>query len=219
MRELGDGMWQLEATGRFTGAYLIAADQLVLVDTGTPGRAARMAEELETAGSRPELIVLTHGDVDHTGGANELRRRFEVEVWAPAGDRALLEHRLRGRGLPTVARVVSRAAPPQVDRWFEPGDEVAGLLVIATPGHTPGHASFRRGDVLIAGDAVRTGERFRMPPRIGNVDQAQAARSIIALADLEGLDLAVSGHGSPAREATAKLRRLAAELHPAERTR
>jgi hydroxyacylglutathione hydrolase len=217
MRELGDGIWQLEATGRFTGVYLVAADELVLVDTGTPGRATRLAEELEGTDTRPGLIVLTHGDLDHTGGANELRRRLGIEVWAPAADRALLEHRLRGRGmLPTLARVLSRARPPQVDHWFEPSDTIAGLQVIATPGHTPGHVSLRRGGLLIAGDAVRTGERFRMPPRFMNVDNEQAARSVIALADLDGLDLAVSGHGAPAHDATAKLRQLAAQLHPAQ---
>jgi glyoxylase-like metal-dependent hydrolase (beta-lactamase superfamily II) len=213
MRELGDGIWQLEATGRFTGVYLVAADELVLVDAGTPGRAARLAQELEAAGRRPALIVLTHGDTDHTGGANELRRRFQVEVWAPAAERALLEHRLRGRGvLPTLTRVLTRAQPATVDRWFEPGDVVAGLQVIATPGHTPGHVSFRRGDLLIAGDAVQTGERFRVPRRFLNVDHERALRSVAELADLEGLDLAVSGHGAPARDATTKLRRLASEV-------
>ena len=202
-----------------TGAYLVAADELVLVDTGTQGRAVRLAQELEQAGRRPGLIVLTHGDIDHTGGANELRRRFGVEVWAPSGDRALVEHRLRGRGLlPTAARVLSRAAPPLVDQWFEPGDTVAGLLVLATPGHTPGHVSLRGDDVLVAGDAVRTGERFRLAPRFMNVDHAQAGRSAIALSELDGLDLAVSGHGPPARDASAKLRLLASQLRAAQRS-
>jgi glyoxylase-like metal-dependent hydrolase (beta-lactamase superfamily II) len=133
------------------------------------------------------VIVLTHGDLDHTGGADELRRRLGVEVWAPAGDRELVEHRLHGRGLlPTLVRVLSRARPPQVDHWFGPDDTVAGLQVIATPGHTPGHVSFRRRDLLIAGDAVRTGERFRLPPRLMNTDHQQAIRSVVPLADLAG---------------------------------
>jgi glyoxylase-like metal-dependent hydrolase (beta-lactamase superfamily II) len=211
VRELGNGIWQLEATGRASGAYLVAAEELVLVDTGTPGRAARLVAELEAEGRRPRLVVLTHGDADHVGGANQLRQRFGIELWAPRAEQALLvEH--RGGAVRTLARVLTRAATPLVDRWFEPGESLAGLEVIATPGHTPGHVSLRRGDLLIAGDAVRTGERFRAPPRFMNVDHAQALRSLAALAELDGLDLAVSGHGAPAREATARLRRLVSEL-------
>jgi glyoxylase-like metal-dependent hydrolase (beta-lactamase superfamily II) len=67
---------------------------------------------------------------------------------------------------------------------------------------------------LIVGDAVQTGERFRVPPRFLNVDHERALRSVAELADLQGLDLAVSGHGAPARDATTELRRLASEVKP-----
>jgi len=52
-----------------------------------------------------------------------------------------------------------------------------------------------------------------------NVDQAEVKRSVIALADLDGLDLAVSGHGAPARGASEKLRVLASQLAGDNRSR
>jgi|SRR5579859_4146416 len=105
MRELGEGVWQLEATGRVTAAYLVAADEPVLIDTSTRGHASRLAGEVGAAIPRPRMIVLTHGDADHIGGAETLRRRLGIEVWASAGDRAPIEHGVRGGGLlPTLAR-------------------------------------------------------------------------------------------------------------------
>src|SRR5690242_7587937 len=97
MRDLGDGVRQLESP-RAARVYLVEAERLVLVDTGTRRAGPKIAAELAREAAKPELIVLTHGDPDHAGGADHLRERLEVEVWAPEADRATVEQKLPDRG-------------------------------------------------------------------------------------------------------------------------
>ena len=109
------------------------------------------------------------------------------------------------------ARVVNlgrRVVMPSVDRWLEPDEVIGGLEVVATPGHTPGHVSYRLGTTIVGGDAFMTGERFREAVPVFVADRAEARRSVEKLAGLD-LDLAVSGHGPHARGAREKLAALA----------
>jgi glyoxylase-like metal-dependent hydrolase (beta-lactamase superfamily II) len=107
-------------------------------------------------------------------------------------------------------------------RPFDPEAGAPGLsdwVCVPTPGHTPGHtAFFRPGDrTLIAGDAVLTmawssrlgcggfgwvwdlarhKPRLSGPPTVVTCDWGDAARSVVALADLDPWLLA-TGHGPP----------------------
>src|SRR5262249_50051085 len=99
--------------------------------------------------------------------------------------------------------------PPSIDRWLEDGEVVEGLEAIATPGHTPGHTSYRLGTTLIAGDAVITGELFREPVPMFCFDNAETRRAIGKLAGRRARP-AVSGHGPPSRNAREKLNELVA---------
>ena len=96
---------------------------------------------------------------------------------------------------------------------FDPDDGVPGLPdweCIATPGHSPGHASFFRPTdrVLMSGDAVLTvnlnspaePSRHRQqvsgPAKLSTWDRHQATESMERLARLEPRVLA-AGHGIP----------------------
>jgi glyoxylase-like metal-dependent hydrolase (beta-lactamase superfamily II) len=58
--------------------YLLTLDKgFVLVDTGFSKNRVDVEKELESAGCKPKtlkLIVLTHGDFDHSGNAAYLRK-------------------------------------------------------------------------------------------------------------------------------------------------
>ena len=60
--------------------YLIKTETgFVLIDTGSSNGRAELEHQLERAGCKPgnlRLILLTHGDFDHTGNAAHLRKRF-----------------------------------------------------------------------------------------------------------------------------------------------
>lgn len=208
MIEAGDGVFQLESTGRIVNIFLVHAEVPVLVDAGAPKHAPAIVAELRAAGVSPELVLLTHADFDHFGGADAVGSAFGAPICAPAAERPLLTGEIdRSFVIRMMIRSVSRGRypkPPAVDRWIPGGEPVAGLESIATPGHTPGHTCYRLGTTLIAGDAVITGTAFRPPVPMFCFDNAETRRSIEKLAGLD-VDLAVSGHGPPARDAKGKL--------------
>jgi hydroxyacylglutathione hydrolase len=139
-----------------------AEKRAAVVDPG--GDLPRILAAIEETGVTPEKIVLTHGHLDHAGGAAELKERLGVPIEGPHRDDKFLLDRLdeSGRGYGIAAR------PVTPDRWLEEGDELAiGELafdVLHCPGHSPGSVVFISrdqpfaivGDVLFRGSIGRT---------------------------------------------------------------
>ena len=92
------------------------------------------------------------------------------------------------------------------------GEEVFGLQVVDTPGHTPGHIAVFDTDsrVLVAGDAIsNTIDGLKGPMSEFTRDMPTAEESVRKLAALEP-QVILFGHGPPVqRDAAAQLRRLA----------
>jgi hydroxyacylglutathione hydrolase len=111
-----------------------------------------------------EKILLTHGHIDHAGGAAELRDRLKVRIEGPHTEDIFLLDALPKSG--AQYGYEARAVTP--DRWLKEGDKVTvGALdfsVIECPGHTPGSVVFFNdqnrfcfmGDVLFQGSVGRT---------------------------------------------------------------
>ncbi len=134
-----------------------------VVDPG--GDLERIREALEQAGAGLEKILVTHGHIDHCGGAAELRRLSGVPIEGPQREDAFWIEQLAAQG----ERFGLPASEPFVpERWLEDGDTVrVGNLTFDVrhcPGHTPGHVVFHAprerlaivGDVLFAGSIGRT---------------------------------------------------------------
>ena len=112
-----------------------------------------------------EKILITHGHIDHAGGAAELRERLGVSIEGPNGRDDFLLQTLPESGL-QFGELTARVVTP--DRWLSDGDtvEVAGFTfkVIEAPGHSPGSVVFFNeaqrfafmGDVLFKGSVGRT---------------------------------------------------------------
>ena len=116
-------------------------------------------------GMKPEKILLTHGHIDHAGGAAELRERLGgIPIEGPhEQERPLLDNLdKQGDAYGIAARVVTP------DRWLAEGDTVtvAGhtFEVLHCPGHSPGSVVLVNrpqrfalmGDVLFQGSIGRT---------------------------------------------------------------
>ncbi len=134
-----------------------------IVDPG--GDVPAILDAIKRSGIAIEKILLTHGHIDHAGGAAELRDALGTTIEGPhREDKFLLD------GLPEsgarYGMMGVRAVEPE--RWLAEGDvvSVAGLSfsVIEAPGHTPGSVVFYNdenrfalmGDVLFQGSVGRT---------------------------------------------------------------
>jgi len=139
-----------------------ASKRGVVVDPG--GDVPRIRSAITQAGITIEKILLTHGHIDHAGGAAELKEALGVEVVGPhLGDKFLLD------GLAEQAKrfgFSARAVTP--DRWLDEGQTLTisdqPFEILHCPGHSPGSVvMFNRrqrfalvGDVLFAGSIGRT---------------------------------------------------------------
>ena len=133
-----------------------------IVDPG--GDVPKLRAAADKAGVSVEKILLTHGHIDHAGGAAELAEALGVPVEGPHRADAFLLDALDVQG----AAYGMRARPVTPDRWLEEGDVVTvgdlALHTWFTPGHTPGHVIFHHpassfaivGDVLFQGSVGRT---------------------------------------------------------------
>jgi glyoxylase-like metal-dependent hydrolase (beta-lactamase superfamily II) len=135
----------------------------VVVDPG--GDVPNILSAIEGQGIRVSAIWITHGHLDHVGGAMQLKEALGVDIIGPhEADRTLLENvekQSRSYGLTGMQNCTP-------DRYLTEGDTVGFgehvFEVLHCPGHAPGHvvyfdraASFAHvGDVLFRGSVGRT---------------------------------------------------------------
>jgi hydroxyacylglutathione hydrolase len=135
----------------------------VVIDPG--GDLDRVRAAIAQEGLNVERILLTHGHIDHAGGAAELGQELGVPIEGPhRAEAPLLEH-LAQTG---AAYGMTGARNVTPDRWLAEGDKVdVGMMrfdVLHCPGHSPGSVVFVSpaarfaivGDVLFQGSIGRT---------------------------------------------------------------
>ncbi len=132
--------------------------QAAIVDPG--GDVPLILGALKEVGVTPVAIWLTHGHLDHAGGATELAEALSIPVIGPhEADKFLLDD-LPTSGLRFDILDMKAVTP---SRWLSEGDEVSvgdvTFSVQHVPGHTPGHITFFQKDLrfLLAGDTVFAG--------------------------------------------------------------
>lgn len=181
----------------FVSAYIVSrGGEAAIVDTGVAGSADAIGASLTGVGldwSAVGHVILTHHHRDHAGSAADiLGLAPDAVAYAGAEDIPSI----------TVPRPMTAVAD---------GDDVFGLRVVTTPGHTLGSISVLdpAGGFLVAGDALRTADgKPTLPSADFTVDMALARQSIVKLGGLAFGALLV-GHGEPvlsgAAEAVAAL--------------
>ena len=144
-------------------AWSAATKRGAVIDPG--GDLPAIREALKELGVTADKIVLTHGHIDHAGGAAELAEELRVEIVGPhAADKPLLD-RLEAQGRQYGLDGVRNVTPT---RFLEEGEsvEIGGVAfdVPHCPGHSPGSVVLvapslkfaLMGDVLFQGSVGRT---------------------------------------------------------------
>lgn len=191
---------------------LLTDDRLILVDTSADDSASDVISYLGKIGYKaPDIssIIITHTHPDHVGGLATLRERTEAEV---ASHRIEAQYIAKEVDYPDGRGPLRHRACP-VDVLLEDGDRYQELLVIHTPGHTPGNIALldEARELLIAGDTVRT-EGGVVGPMSDtyNIDPAEHRHSIRKVAGYD-FEVLIVGHGGPVREGAAGRVRKAAD--------
>jgi glyoxylase-like metal-dependent hydrolase (beta-lactamase superfamily II) len=200
MLELAPGVRRLKGFPPATvNAYLVGD---VLVDARTKGARRGILRQLR--GETVTAHMLTHGHPDHFGSSHAVCEALGIPLWAGEADVEAIENGAPqlppGRRAALMQRGPMPAGHP-VARVLREGDEVAGFVVLETPGHTPGHlALWRESDrVLVGGDVFFNLPRLGPPPNMLTLDPGRNHESMRRIAALQP-SLALFGHGPPVRD-------------------
>jgi len=217
MQQIIPGLWDIDEVGRFAHCYLWEwSGGLTLIDTGFPSAAPKILKALVDHGHplhRLKRIILTHVDLDHSGGAFQIHRATNALVACHTADQELLQHPLRRHRdywwpirplLWLITRLPAYRPQKMVANELLVDGQVLpeGFTVIHTPGHTPGHISLlhREKRLLITGDVLshRAG-KLRGPFPVYTPDMELGRRSVWKLAKQYGdaFDVVAFGHGPP----------------------
>jgi glyoxylase-like metal-dependent hydrolase (beta-lactamase superfamily II) len=146
------------------------------VDPG--GDLPRLKAAADQSGVTIEKILLTHGHIDHCGGAGIFAEELDVEIEGPHEDDIFWIEKLGIDG----PKYGITGRPFEPARWLADGDQVTvGALTFDVrhcPGHTPGHVVFHHSESKLAlvGDVLFKGSVGRWDFPRG--DQQQLIRSI-----------------------------------------
>jgi N-acyl homoserine lactone hydrolase len=197
----------LDRTIRFPiPAYLIETDsERILVDTGlhpaavadpaarygrpdalgpfVPEQEASIADQVDLG--TITMVVMTHLHFDHAGGLElvppEVPLVIQRAEWDAGQDAAAVA---RNFFLPRDYSAVEREV-----RLVDGDHDLLGdgsVLLLQTPGHTPGHQSVRAGDVVLGGDVAHFAsglDDHRFPIFGDHVAQGRSAERLKQLRD------------------------------------
>ncbi len=141
-----------------------ASGKAAVVDPG--GEPEKIIKAAEEFGARIEQIWLTHGHLDHAGGAEAVKRHTGAPIIGPEKEDTFWLDAIADQWAQYGHPGMGENCKP--DQWLHDGDtlDLDGITfnVVTTPGHTPGHVVIYHqganiafvGDVLFAGSIGRT---------------------------------------------------------------
>lgn len=201
-------------------------DDVILVDTGLPGQLPQFQDTMGKAGI-PFMgltkVIITHHDMDHVGSLRSILNKSlkKVEVLAHEIEKPYIQAEIppiRLTQLEAALRTMSGEQLQRITVLYEnlkasytnfkadvsktvaDGEELSccgGIVVIYTPGHTPGHISLylKQSRTLIAGDIMNVANQLLIPaPQFTIIDKGLALQSLKKLTQYD-IDTVICYHG------------------------
>ena len=181
-----------------TNCYLLMnkeTHEMLIVDPAD--QAFGIQKRVEAMEAKPVAILLTHGHFDHMLAADELRRKYNCEIYAHVKEKAVLEDPMLN-----LSGVWEAGTAVSADRYVTEGDqlELAGfrIQVLFTPGHTQGSCCyyFPEEGVLISGDTLFQGSCGRTDfPTSSDQDMMKSLKRLVE--ELPDDTAVYPGHNAP----------------------
>jgi len=196
--------------------YLVKINTgFILVDTGNSNKCTELERKLEQLGCNSgnlHLIILTHGDFDHTGNAAYIRKKFNTKITMHSEDSQMVErgdmflNRKKGNFFQSlIVKTLfgfgkSQRFKPDliITDGFNLNEYGFKAKVIHIPGHSRGSIGIItvEGD-LFCGDLLANSDKHDRPTINPIMDDLEMAnRSIEMLKNFE-IDTVYPGHGKP----------------------
>ena len=193
--------------------YLIRTSKgFILIDTGRTRKRCTIEKELESVGCQPEnlkLIILTHGDFDHSGNAAYFRKKFGTQIAMHKDDSGIVERgdMLWNRNKQNIVvkimfKLLFRLGKPNrfkpdlyIDEGYDFSEYGFEAKVLDIPGHSKGSIGIltANGD-LFCGDLLANVDK----PQIWSIiDDSDAAHTSIEKLKRLQINTVYPGHGQP----------------------
>jgi len=193
--------------------YLIKTNTgYILIDTGCTRKRTDLEKELEGAGCKPgnlQVIVLTHGDFDHSGNAAYLRKKFGARIAMHRDDSGMVErgnmfwNRSKSNILiRMIAPILFRFGKSErfkPDSYIEDGEHVSENGFNARVLHIPGHSKGSIGILTSSGDLFCGDllENIHKPKLNSIMDDLTTANTSVEKLNKLGIRTVYPGHGKP----------------------
>ena len=196
--------------------YLIETDTgYILIDTGCSNKRTDLEKELESAGCKPgnlKLIVLTHGDFDHTGNAAYLRKKFDTKIAMHYDDSGMVErgnmfwNRKKGnillRMIASILFGFGKSERFKPDYYIGDGYDLSRYGFDAKVLHIQGHSKgsigiLTAGGDLICGDLLSNWDKPDQPDINSIMDDSAAANTSVEKLKSLKINTVYPGHGKP----------------------
>ena len=206
-------------TFRNVNCYLVKIkDGYILVDTGYSNQRINIENALDNAGVKSGnlmLILLTHGDFDHSGNCMYLRKKYQSKIAMHKDDLGMVEHgdlfySRESRNI--IIRILVKMMLPLFrmnlkkndqftpDIYLEEGDDLSeygfSAKVIHLPGHSKGSIGFHttEGNLFI-GDLLENNEK-QGPVKCSLIDNSVDFNASIDKLMTLSLKIVYPGHGN-----------------------
>jgi glyoxylase-like metal-dependent hydrolase (beta-lactamase superfamily II) len=194
-------------------------DGYILVDTGFSNQRINIEKALDGAGVQPgklTLILLTHGDFDHSGNCSYLREKYQSKIAMHKDDLGMVEHGdlfysresrniiiriLVKMMLPLFRMNLKKSNHFTPDIYLEEGDDLSeygfSAKVVHLPGHSKGSIGFHTTEGnMFSGDLLENNEK-QGPVRCSLMDNSVDFDASIDKLESLSLKTVYPGHGNP----------------------